>query len=887
MNARVSRSTGGLLATLLVITLIAPAHAGDPPFSLAGAVPNDVFIFTAERHNPEREFLHEYWGSVFDALCQTGIGDDVMGLLGTLLGADQMAEVERLKSRATELFDGVDWDQLGGGEVAFAERLKAPSIGLGQGPVVIMPEIVVLLRGSGDGAAKNFDGLVAILEAIGEEINKVSGSEALTVKTSAQMGAQVASLNVLAMAPGAPPMSLAVSLRDDLVAITLGDEIRTDVLGLLAGSSSKTAMADDPRFKAAFAQLPAAEDTLEFFDLQSLLQTIRGYVELGIAASTAPGDIAKNTGVSAKANELSKQALKAYRSGDYPRALALIKEAHEVAPGDSVVLYNVACFSALVGEKAEALTWLEKAVEAGFHSPHKISSDSDLVSIQGDPRFEAAVAKAGEQAAQRTAEDVVLNSVKSGEAHELCMQAWEVYKDQEYQQGLELVQQAYDLAPQDSRVQYYLACFHALLGHEDQAHDFLQRAVDGGFYSPGHISRDPDLESLRDDERYAAALTKAQQEAGKIGAKEAAKRLKLVQGLVVRLADAVGILDYSAAVESTDGYSVHTESIAVLVPDAQDRAIYPVFAKRGQITDGTRYLPEETVSFSVCGGFDLGELYTFLEDTLRAGGPAGEELLAKWSELQAQIGLDVRRDVLDWIAGDMITVTLEDGLGSVWMIKVTDEQTAREKVAAAVEFLSVKLTEMAAQNPMLAMMAIRTSPTLHEQLDGFQNLHFIMSPKPVVWGIADGQLILSTSVEAVALCLSTAQGKHPDIRENERVMAEALMPDGPFTSVSLTDQRRMGEEMAELIGVLSMASGMMIMLIPDPEIRPIISKVAGMLAKLTPVVRKIDFYKSTAEQTSFDGRVWRSHKVTHYVAPEERHKSRPQGAETLTPAQSE
>jgi len=42
-----------------------------------------------------------------------------------------------------------------------------------------------------------------------------------------------------------------------------------------------------------------------------------------------------------------------------------------------------------------------------------------------------------------------------------------------------------------------------------------------------------------------------------------------------------------------------------------------------------------------------------------------------------------------------------------------------------------------------------------------------------------------------------------------------------------------------------------------------------MLTRLTPVVTKIDFYKSVATHTSFDGSSWLSRKVTHYVEPGE------------------
>ena len=94
MNTRGARLTGGLAAVALATTLSAPVHIGDTRFTLARAVPNDVFVFAAEQHNPEREFLCQYWGDVFDALRQCGIDEDIVELIGSLLGAEHKAEVD-------------------------------------------------------------------------------------------------------------------------------------------------------------------------------------------------------------------------------------------------------------------------------------------------------------------------------------------------------------------------------------------------------------------------------------------------------------------------------------------------------------------------------------------------------------------------------------------------------------------------------------------------------------------------------------------------------------------------------------------------------------------------------------------------------------------------
>ena len=43
-----------------------------------------------------------------------------------------------------------------------------------------------------------------------------------------------------------------------------------------------------------------------------------------------------------------------------------------------------------------------------------------------------------------------------------------------------------------------------------------------------------------------------------------------------------------------------------------------------------------------------------------------------------------------------------------------------------------------------------------------------------------------------------------------------------------------------------------------------------MIGKLVPAAQKIDFYKSSASYTTFDGKVWYTKKQTSYVSPEER-----------------
>lgn len=58
--------------------------------------------------------------------------------------------------------------------------------------------------------------------------------------------------------------------------------------------------------------------------------------------------------------------------------------------------YDEACRQALAGQKEAALDWLDMAVAAGWNRYKHMQQDKDLVSLHGDPRYEAAVQRTRE-----------------------------------------------------------------------------------------------------------------------------------------------------------------------------------------------------------------------------------------------------------------------------------------------------------------------------------------------------------------------------------------------------------------------------------------------------------------------------------------------------------
>lgn len=69
-------------------------------------------------------------------------------------------------------------------------------------------------------------------------------------------------------------------------------------------------------------------------------------------------------------------------------AVRQLKTAITLRPGDSNVLYNAACTYALLGETAEALDMLRRAIASGRSNLEWVMRVPDLTILHGDPEFQ-------------------------------------------------------------------------------------------------------------------------------------------------------------------------------------------------------------------------------------------------------------------------------------------------------------------------------------------------------------------------------------------------------------------------------------------------------------------------------------------------------------------
>lgn len=70
-------------------------------------------------------------------------------------------------------------------------------------------------------------------------------------------------------------------------------------------------------------------------------------------------------------------------------AIRALERAQEIAPGEAIVHYNLACYWSLAGKKQRALEYLSRAIKIRPQYRDLIGDESDFDPIRSDPDFQA------------------------------------------------------------------------------------------------------------------------------------------------------------------------------------------------------------------------------------------------------------------------------------------------------------------------------------------------------------------------------------------------------------------------------------------------------------------------------------------------------------------
>jgi len=127
------------------------------------------------------------------------------------------------------------------------------------------------------------------------------------------------------------------------------------------------------------AQASSSQTADAYFAKQDWPNAERAYAAL-VAAEPGNGKAWFRLGLSRQSQGEFKGAVEAYLKA-------------ESIGHNPVVMFNLATAYARLGNRKEALEWLEKAAGAGFSQVDQAKNDPDLASLSGDPRFKAALAR--------------------------------------------------------------------------------------------------------------------------------------------------------------------------------------------------------------------------------------------------------------------------------------------------------------------------------------------------------------------------------------------------------------------------------------------------------------------------------------------------------------
>lgn len=84
------------------------------------------------------------------------------------------------------------------------------------------------------------------------------------------------------------------------------------------------------------------------------------------------------------------------RVDQIPQSIAMLDRAYKIAPKEALILYNLSCYWSLLGNKAQALSWLGRALRLDGSFRDLIAEETDFDPLRHDPDFQLVAGKPGE-----------------------------------------------------------------------------------------------------------------------------------------------------------------------------------------------------------------------------------------------------------------------------------------------------------------------------------------------------------------------------------------------------------------------------------------------------------------------------------------------------------
>jgi hypothetical protein len=252
MNFRRSLLTAVLAATAL--GPLAGAWAAEPDIKRLALADAHTVVYA--KHNPERDYQAEYLADAWKTFQDERIAERVFDIIASRAPEDKLADIQAAWSEVETALEPIDRQAL----------LNAQEFMMFNVMVGPFGHALVAVRLS-DADAKDYRAGVGNLFAL---VQKWSG-EKVTAEPGEAAGAEITTLRL----PREVPYQPAVACVGDLFVVCTSDELLKRSLAQLDNASEPSKF-DDERFKQALTHLPAAEDSVTFFDGAQLFKNLHG-----------------------------------------------------------------------------------------------------------------------------------------------------------------------------------------------------------------------------------------------------------------------------------------------------------------------------------------------------------------------------------------------------------------------------------------------------------------------------------------------------------------------------------------------------------------------------------------------------------------------------------
>ena len=209
-----------------------------------------------------------------------------------------------------------------------------------------------------------------------------------------------------------------------------------------------------------------------------------------------------------------------HQSDRYQQAIEAFAHSIDLGYRQATAMYNIACGFALLNDKENALTWLERALSLGFDRTDLLRNDSDLDPVRSDARFQQLLRKVsftrnedksskddGHKNSDRFQEAMSnfdrLRQESSDDGNQWYKVGSRLIRMREFDRAIFALTQAIEhLRYRNGSAMYNLACAYALKGDRTSALEWLEKSINAGYDDTHNLQNDSDIASLRGDARF-------------------------------------------------------------------------------------------------------------------------------------------------------------------------------------------------------------------------------------------------------------------------------------------------------------------------------------------------------------------------------------------------